>query len=73
MARKHAFDECVERLAVALMDHVEIKAVMMGKDEFGNVAISFVEGIEESHKVRFGVVERCSRLLTRCTGQSGRH
>lgn len=70
MARKLPFDGCVEQLAAALLDRKDVKAVMMAKDELGNVAITLVEGIEESHKVRFGMVERCSRMLTRCATQS---
>lgn len=70
MATKLPFDSCVERLGVALLDRKDVKAVMMAKDEFGNVAITLVEGIEESHKVRFGTVERCSRVLTRSAAQS---
>ena len=59
------FDARVEQLALALLDSKGIKAVMMAKDERGNVSITLVEGTEESHKVRFGTVERRSRVLTR--------
>jgi len=71
MATKLPWDSCVEQLGVALLDRRDVKAVMMAKDEFGNVAITLVEGIEDSHKVRFGMVERCSRMLTRCATKSG--
>jgi hypothetical protein len=70
MATKLPFESYVEQLGVALLDRKDVKAVMMAKDEFGNVAVTLVEGIEDSHKVRFGMVERCSRTLTRCAAQS---
>ena len=65
MTTNGAFNKCIERLGVALLDQKDVKAVMMARDDFGNVAITLVEGIEESRKVRFGVVERCSRILSR--------
>ena len=65
MSTKLTLDECIEQLGVALLDCKDVKAVMMAKDDAGNIAITLVEGIEESHKVRFGTVERRSRNLTR--------
>jgi len=70
MSTKLLFEKCVEQLGLALLDRRDVKAVMMAKDEFGNVAITLVQGIEESHKVRFGTVEQCSRMLMRSGGKS---
>ena len=46
MATKLPFESYVEQLGVALLDRKDVKAVMMAKDEFGNVAVTLVEGIE---------------------------
>jgi hypothetical protein len=48
-----------------LLDATGIKAVMMSKNEEGDVIITLVEGTEESHKVKFGRVDRKSRALSR--------
>ena len=65
MFRKPSFEARLEQLGKALLEAPTIKAVMMSKNEDGDVIITFVEGTEESHKVKFGRVDRCSGSLSR--------
>ena len=65
MTKQSSLVISIEKLALALLDCCDVKAVMMAKDEDGNITITLVEGVEESHKVRFGTVGRRSRILTR--------
>ncbi|MCC7251358.1 hypothetical protein [Hyphomicrobium sp.] len=65
MFRMPKFEACVEQLGKALLETPTIKAVMMSKNEDGDVIITFVEGIEDSHKVKFGRVDRQSCALSR--------
>lgn len=65
MLRTPAIEASLEQLATQLLDAVGIKAVMMSKNEDGDVIITLVEGTEESHKVKFGRVDRKSRTLSR--------
>lgn len=58
-------ESAIEDLALALIDSGDIKAVMMSKDDYGNVRITLVEGRETSNKVHFGTVEHASRRLRR--------
>lgn len=65
MFRTSAIEASIERLGTQLLDAVGVKAVMMSKSEDGDVVITLVEGTEESHKVKFGRVDRKSRTLLR--------
>ena len=65
MFRKPKLETSIERLGKELLDAVGIKAVMMSKNEDGDVVITLVEGTEESHKVKFGRVDRKSRMFSR--------
>jgi len=65
MWRKHTLEECLKELGTHLLDSEGLKAVMMSKNEDGDVLITLVEGIEESHKVKFGRVDHRSRSLER--------
>jgi hypothetical protein len=65
MFRKPTFEACLEQLGKALLAAPTIKAVMMSKNEDGDVIITFVEGTEESHKVKFGRIDRRSGSLSR--------
>ena len=51
MFRKKSFETHIETLGVALLDHQNVKAIMMSKNEIGDVVVTLVEGMEESHKV----------------------
>jgi hypothetical protein len=72
MFGKRTLESCLESLGKQLLDTDDIKAVMMSKDENGDVVITLVEGREESHKVKFGRVDQASRSLIR-NGCKGRH
>lgn len=65
MFRKPTFETCLEQLGQTLLEAPTIKAVMMSKNEDGDVVITLVEGTEESHKVKFGRLDRKSRTLSR--------
>jgi hypothetical protein len=64
MFRKPTLKSCVKQLGDQLLDNEDLKAVMMSKSEDGDVIITLVEGIEESHKVRFGRIDWRSRTFT---------
>jgi hypothetical protein len=61
--RKLTLKMSLQHLALRVLDDEALKAVMISKDEAGDVSISLVEGIEESHKVKFGRIDRQSRTL----------
>jgi hypothetical protein len=63
MFRKPTLNMSLQQLGLQVLDDAALKAVMISKDEAGNVVITLVEGIEESHKVKFGRIERQSRTL----------
>jgi hypothetical protein len=65
MFRTPKLEACIEQLGTELLDATGIKAVMMSKNEDGDVIITLVEGTEDSHKVKFGRVDRKSRTLSR--------
>ncbi|MGD9805862.1 MAG: hypothetical protein AB7E81_03580 [Hyphomicrobiaceae bacterium] len=65
MFSKRTLDSCLEQLGAQLLDSDDVKAVMMSKDDDGNVIITLVEGREDSHKVKFGRVDRRSKRLVR--------
>ena len=65
MFRTPAIEATLEQLGTQLLDAAGIKAVMMSRNEDGDVIITLVEGTEESHKVKFGRVDRKSRRLSR--------
>jgi hypothetical protein len=69
---KRTLESCLESLGKQLLDTADVKAVMMSKDENGDVVITLVEGRQESHKVKFERVNQASRSLTR-NGCKGRH
>jgi len=72
MFRKRTLDSCIEQLAVQLLDSADVKAVMMSKDDNGDIIITLVEGREDSHKIKFGKVDGRSRSLVR-NDRKGRH
>jgi hypothetical protein len=63
MFRKPTLKMCLQQLGLQVLDDEALKAVMISKDEVGDVAITLVAGIEESHKVKFGCIDRQSRTL----------
>jgi len=63
MFRKPTTKMSLQQLGLQVLDDAALKAVMISKDEAGDVVITLVEGIEESHKVKFGRIERQSRTL----------
>jgi hypothetical protein len=65
MFRTSKLEASIEQLGTELLDAVGIKAVMMSKNEGGDVIITLVEGTEQSHKVKFGRVDRTTRTLSR--------
>jgi hypothetical protein len=65
MLRKRTLEGCLEQLGKELLESPTVKAVMMSKDDNGDVIITLVEGAEDSHKVKFGRVDRRSRSLIR--------
>jgi hypothetical protein len=65
MWRRRSLEECLKDLGTHLLDTEGLKAVMMSKNDDGDVFITLVEGTEESHKVKFGRVDRHSRTLER--------
>ena len=65
MFRKRTLAGCLEELGKELLESPTVKAVMMSKDDNGDVIVTLVEGVEESHKVKFGRVDRRSRSLIR--------
>jgi len=68
MWRRNTLEECLKALGTHILDSEGLKAVMMSKNDDGDVLISLVEGIEESHKVKFGRVDHRSRCLVRAGG-----
>ncbi len=63
MFRKPTLKMSLQQLGLHLLDDEALKAVMISKDEAGDVVITLVEGIAESHKVKFGRIDRRSRTL----------
>ena len=63
MFRKPTLKMSLQQLGLQVLDDEALKAVMISKDEAGDVVITLVEGIEESHKVKFGRIKRHSRTL----------
>ena len=63
MFRKPTLKMTLQQLGLQMLDDEALKAVMISKDEAGDVVITLVEGIEESHKVKFGRIDRRSRTL----------
>jgi hypothetical protein len=62
---KRTLEGCLEQLGKELLDSPTVKAVMMSKYDNGDVIVTLVEGVEESHKVKFGRVDHRSRSLIR--------
>ena len=63
MFGKPTLERCLKQLGDQLLDNEALKAVMISRNEVGDVVITLVEGLEESHKVRFGHIDRRSRIL----------
>jgi hypothetical protein len=63
MFRKPTIAMSLQQLGLQVLDDEALKAVMISKDEAGDIVITLVEGIEESHKVKFGRIDRRSRTL----------
>jgi hypothetical protein len=63
MFRKLTLKMSLQQLGLQVLDDDALKAVMISKNEAGDVVITLVEGIEESHKVKFGRIDRRLRTL----------
>ena len=63
MFGKPTLTASLEQLGAQLLDNEALKAVMISKDDAGDIVITLVEGIEESHKVKFGRIDRKSRAF----------
>ena len=63
MFRKPTLTMSLQQLGLQVLDDEALKAVMISKDEAGDIVITLVEGIEESRKVKFGRIDRRSRTL----------
>ena len=63
MFRKPTLKMCLQQLGLQVLDDEALKAVMISKNDAGDIVITLVEGIEESHKVKFGRIDRRSRTL----------
>jgi hypothetical protein len=63
MFRKPTLKMSLQQIGLQVLDDEALKAVMISKDEAGDIVITLVEGIEESHKVKFGRIDRRSRTL----------
>ena len=63
MFRKPTLKICLQQLGLQVLDDDALKAVMISRNEAGDVVIALVEGIEDSHKVKFGRIDRRSRTL----------
>jgi hypothetical protein len=71
MFRKPTLTMRLQQLGLQVLDDEALKAVMISKDEAGDIVITLVEGIEESHKVKFGRIDRRSRTLRRHSPERG--
>ena len=71
MFRKPTLKMSLQQLGLRVLDDEALKAVMTSKDEAGDIVITLVEGIEESHKVKFGRIDRRSRTLIPHSPESG--
>ena len=63
MFRKPTLKTSLQQLGLRMLDDEALKAIMISKNEDGDVVITLVAGIEESHKVKFGRIDRRSRTL----------
>jgi hypothetical protein len=63
MFRRPTLKSCLKQLGDQLLDNADLKAIMMSKNTVGDVVITLVEGVEESHKVRFGRIDWRSRTF----------
>ena len=63
MFGKPTLASSLKQLGDQLLDNEALKAVMISKDDAGDIVITLVEGIEESHKVKFGRIDRRSRAF----------
>jgi hypothetical protein len=64
MFGKPTLTSSLRQLGDQLLDNEALKAVMISKDDAGDIVITLVEGIDESHKVKFGRIDRRSRAFT---------
>jgi hypothetical protein len=71
MFRKPTLTMRLQQLGLQVLDDEALKAVMISKDVAGDIVITLVEGIEESHKVKFGRIDRRSRTLRRHSPERG--
>ena len=63
MFGKPTLASSLKQLGDQLLDNEALKAVMISKDDAGDIVITLVEGVEESHKVKFGRIDRRSRAF----------
>ena len=63
MFRRRTFDQCLVELGLNLVDSDCLKAVMISKNDDGDVQITIVEGKEVSNKVKFGRIDKRTRQL----------
>ena len=65
MFRRRTLHQCLVELGLRVLDSDDLKAIMISKNDDGDVQITLVEGKEQSHKVRFGRINSSTRELVR--------
>ena len=65
MFGRRTLEQCLAELGSKLLDADDLKAIMISKNDDGDVQITLVEGKDESHKVKFGHIDHHSRKLVR--------
>lgn len=65
MFRRRTLNQCIVELGLNLLDSPDLKAIMLSKNEDGDVQITLVEGREDSHKVKLGRINNATRELIR--------
>ena len=69
MFRRRTLNQCLVELGVRMLEAVELKAVMISKNDDGDIQITLVEGREESHKIKFGRIDHTTRTFVRGEGK----
>lgn len=65
MFSRRTLHQCLIDLGMKVLDEDGLKAVMISKNDDGDVQITLIEGGDESKKVRFGRINGQTRQLTR--------
>ena len=63
MFRRRTLNQCLVELSVRVLEADDLKAVMISKNEDGDVQITLIEGREVSHKVKFGRIDHKTGML----------